>query len=120
MASILLSTGSENFVEGLGIALAGLIIVFAVLLIICFILYGFGHIFYKKPETKAVANEVKTETPAPAAAVPEEPETNEEELVAAIMAAVSMTLQAEGVSAEGGFIVKSYRHIGRKKGSLAR
>ena len=47
--NFLLSTGSDNFIEGLGISLAGIIIVFAVLLIICAVLYGFGKVFAQKP-----------------------------------------------------------------------
>ena len=43
--SILLSTGSENFIQGLGITLGGILIVFLVLILISFILYGFGKVF---------------------------------------------------------------------------
>lgn len=109
---ILFSTGSENFIEGLGISLAGLLIVFAVLILICGILYLFGHLFYKKPE--AAPAEVKP-AEAEEAVVQEsvvEEATDDEELVAAITAAISCCL---GRSADR-FIVRSFRRIGRKRG----
>ena len=106
--SILFSVGSENFIKGLGISLAGLAIVFVVLLLICGILYLFGKLFYKKPEEKAVVPavlpEVKTVSePAPA-------EADEGELVAAITAAIACVLQ----TGTDGFVVRSFRRIGRK------
>jgi sodium pump decarboxylase gamma subunit len=116
--SILLSTGSENFIQGLGITLGGILIVFLVLILISFILYGFGKAFYKKPEQKTAPAPVP-EKAAPVVETPvqEETEGSEEELIAAITAAISCMLEAGGGTGhEGGFVVRSFRRIGRKNG----
>ena len=108
--SILFSTGSDNFIEGLGIAVSGFLITFVVLILICFILYLFGKAFHKPK-----AEEVKTEE-IPAApveqAVTESAATDDAELVAAITAAVACCL---GRSTDG-FVVRSFRRIGKRRG----
>ena len=114
--SILLSTGSENFIQGLGITLGGILIVFLVLILISFILYGFGKVFYKKPEEKT-APAPAAEPAAPVAPVQEEAEASDDELIAVITAAISCMLEAGGGNGhEGGFVVRSFRRIGRKNG----
>lgn len=95
LENILFSTGSDNFITGLGIAVSGLVIVFVVLILICGILYLFSRMFYKKPEAAS----------APAV-------EDEAELVAAITAAVACCL---GRSTDG-LVVRSFRRIGRKRG----
>ena len=117
MNAILFSTGADNFIQGLGIAFAGLIIVFAVLLLICGILYVFGRVFYKKPESAAPVQEsapAAAEVPAVAPVAVEEPvaQMSETELVAAITAAIACCL---GKSTDG-FVVRSFKRIGRKRG----
>ena len=107
--NFLLSTGSDNFIEGLGISLAGIIIVFAVLLIICAVLYGFGKVFAQKPAAPAVEPAAQEE--------PEEAEAEEEsedslEIVAAITAAIACCL---GTSTDG-FVVRSFKRVGKKRG----
>lgn len=112
--SILFSTGSDNFIEGLGIAVSGFLITFVVLILICFILYLFGKAFHK-PAAETKAEEVKTEE-IPAApveqAVTESAATDDAELVAAITAAVACCL---GRSTDG-FVVRSFRRIGKRRG----
>ena len=116
--SILLSTGSENFIQGLGITLGGILIVFLVLILISFILYGFGKVFYKKPEEKtAPAAVAEPAAPVVEAPVQEEAEASDDELIAVITAAISCMLEAGGGNGhEGGFVVRSFRRIGRKNG----
>ncbi len=112
--SILFSTGSDNFIEGLGSAVSGFLITFVVLILICFILYLFGKAFHK-PTAETKAEEVKTEE-IPAApveqAVTESAATDDAELVAAITAAVACCL---GRSTDG-FVVRSFRRIGKRRG----
>ena len=112
--SILFSTGSDNLIEGLGIAVSGFLITFVVLILICFILYLFGKAFHK-PTAETKAEEVKTEE-IPAApveqAVTESAATDDAELVAAITAAVACCL---GRSTDG-FVVRSFRRIGKRRG----
>ena len=108
--NFLLSTGSDNFIEGLGISLAGIIIVFAVLLIICAILYGFGKVFAQKPAAAPAVEPAAQEEP-------EETEAEEEsedslEVVAAITAAIACCL---GTSTDG-FVVRSFKRGGKKRG----
>lgn len=115
MNTILFSAGADNFIQGLGISLAGLIIVFAVLILICGILYAFGRMFNKKPESAAPAEEpAAVEVPAAAPVAVEEPATqmSDTELVAAITAAIACCL---GRSTDG-FVVRSFKRIGRKRG----
>lgn len=112
--SILFNTGSDNFIEGLGIAVSGFLITFVVLILICFILYLFGKAFHK-PAAETKAEEVKTEE-IPAApveqVVTESAATDDAELVAAITAAVACCL---GRSTDG-FVVRSFRRIGKRRG----
>lgn len=100
------SSGAENFVTGLGIAASGLIIVFAVLLIICGVLYLFGAFFAAKPKKAA---EPAPAPAAPAPVVEEEPAADETELVAVITAAVAAYL---GQNSDG-FVVKSFKRVQR-------
>lgn len=105
MTTLLLNTGADNFVEGLGIALSGLVIVFSVLLLICAVLYLFGSFFAKKPKSAPAP------APAPAPTAPEPVQTvqDDTELVAVITAAVAAYL---GQSSDG-FVVKSFKRVKR-------
>ena len=109
--NFLLSTGSDNFIEGLGISLAGIIIVFAVLLIICAILYGFGMVFAQKPATAPAVEPAAQEEPEETEAAEEESEDSLE-VVAAITAAIACCL---GTSTDG-FVVRSFKRVGKKRG----
>ena len=113
--SILFSTGSDNFIEGLGIAVSGFLITFVVLILICFILYLFGKAFHKPTAAEEAAEAPETETAPETVAAPvvvEETPADDAELVAAITAAVACCL---GRSTDG-FVVRSFRRIGKRRG----
>ncbi len=115
--SILFSTGSDNFIEGLGIALSGFLITFAVLLLICFVLFLFGKAFHK-PQAASASEEVVKAEETKAEEVPvtepvmEAAPADDAELVAAITAAVACCL---GRSTDG-LVVRSFRRIGKRRG----
>ena len=112
--SILFHTGSDNFIEGLGIAVSGFLITFIVLLLICFVLFLFGKFFHKPAvETKTEEVETKVAPVAPVEqVVTESAATDDAELVAAITAAIACCL---GRSTDG-FVVRSFRRIGKRRG----
>ena len=112
--SILFNTGSDNFIEGLGIAVSGFLITFIVLLLICFVLFLFGNFFHKPAvETKTEEVETKVAPVAPVEqVVTESAATADAELVAAITAAIACCL---GRSTDG-FVVRSFRRIGKRRG----
>ena len=104
-----------NFSEALGYSLStaffGIAVVFGVLALIWGILEIFRVVFYTIPNRKKASPAPKTEAPVPvktevpatsAATIP-----NDEELVAAITAAISAFRNAEGVT--GGFRVVSFK-----------
>ena len=109
---------SEALITGKGITLAealstggkvtvlGLAIVFSVLVVLMLILMLFKVIFYKDPKKKAVKAEA-----APVETVSEEPQVNEEELIAVITAAVAASLNTSTYNLQ----IKSYRRIEDKK-----
>ena len=107
--NFLLSTGSDNFIEGLGISLAGIIIIFSVLLIICAVLYGFGKLFAQKPAAAPAVEPAAQEEPEEAEA---EEDEDSLEIVAAITAAIACCL---GTSTDG-FVVRSFKRVGKKRG----
>lgn len=86
----------------------GLAIVFAVLIILMIVLSLFKVIFYKKPKTQAVP----VAAPAQAAPVEEETadDTDEEELIAVLTAAVAASLNTSTYNLR----IKSYRRTDNK------
>ena len=95
---------SEALAMGGQTTVIGLAIVFAVLIILMIVLSLFKVIFYKKPKTQA----------APAQAVPVEEETaddtDEEELIAVLTAAVAASLNTSTYNLR----IKSYRRTDNK------
>lgn len=79
---------AQALAEGLRVTVIGLIIVFAVLVILMLVMMAMKKIFYKeeKPNTKPEPK-TKPEIPQPA-----KPEMNEDELVAVITAAIAASL----------------------------
>lgn len=105
--------------KGLQTALLGLVTVFVVLSLLWGCLEIFRYVFYTLPERKknasqgsASAVQVTESVPAPTAE-PTVCETDDGELVAAIMAAVSAYRAEEGAPAVG-FRVVSFRKKSRK------
>ena len=92
--------------------------VFAVLILIIFVISAFSLIpkFQKLFDQKKAQNEVKKEeAPAPAAAAPvveETDETDDTELVAVIAAAIAAY---EGTASTDGFVVRSIRKVNRSR-----
>ena len=106
---------------GLGVTAIGVIIVFAVLILIMLVIYLFQGIFGQRK--KAVKEEKKDLVPAPAPTVSSSPSGNEE-LVAAIAAATAMAQEelivvlAAAVAAHEGcdpassrYRIRSFRRI---------
>lgn len=103
---------------GLGITAIGVIIVFAVLILIMLVIYLFQGIFGQR--SKPVKEEKKVSVPAPTPSAAPEPVSassgNEEELVAAIAAATAMAQEelivvlAAAVAAQEGCDVASSRY----------
>ena len=97
----------------------GMLIIFAVLAVIWVVLAVFKLIFAGKSEkkiTQAAAPEKKSEpaapakAPATAVAAPAAPATSDEEIVAAITAAITLMREADGTT--GTFRVVSFRRTG--------
>ena len=99
-------TLAEALSTGGKVTVLGLAIVFSVLVVLMLILMLFKVIFYKDPKKK----EVKAEA-APVETVSEEPQVNEEELIAVITAAVAASLNTSTYNLQ----IKSYRRIEDKK-----
>ena len=95
---------SEALAMGGQTTVIGLAIVFAVLIILMIVLSLFKVIFYKKPKTQAA--------PAQAAPVEEETadDTDEEELIAVLTAAVAASLNTSTYNLR----IKSYRRTDNK------
>lgn len=109
---------SQSLLTGQGVSLAealetggattviGLTIVFSVLIILMIVLMLFKVIFYKEPKTQ------KTEAVMEAAPVQEiTDETDEEELIAVLTAAVAASLNTSTYNLK----IKSYRRTDNKK-----
>ena len=95
----------------------GMLIIFAVLAVIWAVLAVFKVIFAGKTDKKEKAaetpekkSEVVPSTPAPVATVPITASSTDEEIVAAITAAITLMREAEGTS--GTFRVVSFRRTG--------
>ena len=99
---------SEALAMGGQTTVIGLAIVFAVLIILMIVLSLFKVIFYKKPKTQAAP------AAAPAQAAPVEKETaddtDEEELIAVLTAAVAASLNTSTYNLR----IKSYRRTYNK------
>lgn len=99
---------SEALAMGGQTTVIGLAIVFAVLIILMIVLSLFKVIFYKKPKTQAAP------AAAPAQAAPVEKETaddtDEEELIAVLIAAVAASLNTSTYNLR----IKSYRRTDNK------
>lgn len=102
----------ENFgqrlVTGLGNLVLGMIVVFAVLTILWLILEVVGKIFAKS-DAKAAAKKAAEAPKTVEAPILVEEEDNDEELVAAITAAVTLCLEAENGGEAPAFKVVSFR-----------
>ena len=114
---------SERLRIGLETAVIGLMMVFAILMILWGVLVLFRIFFYELPKKRREADKpaVPEPEPEPAPAVREAPaaaETPDDaELVAAITAAVSAYLEAESAETDipaTGFRVVSFRRAGRR------
>ena len=100
----------ERTVEALGNLALGMLVVFSVMAILCIILSFTGKFFSskdKKVETKKVEAE-------PAPTVEEIPANNDEEIVAAITAAIACVLASEGTPAPA-FRVVSFKKTNTKR-----
>ena len=95
---------SEALAMGGQTTVIGLAIVFAVLIILMIVLSLFKVIFYKKPKTQAAP------AAAPAQAAPVEDDTDEEELIAVLTAAVAASLNTSTYNLR----IKSYRRTDNK------
>lgn len=100
---------SEALAMGGQTTVIGLAIVFAVLIILMIVLSLFKVIFYKKPKTQAAP---AAAAPAQAAPVEEETadDTDEEELIAVLTAAVAASLNTSTYNLR----IKSYRRTDNK------
>lgn len=107
-------TFADRVSEALKISLLGIATVFAVLAIIWGVLEIFRYFFYDIPNKKKNGEtETKEEIPAPAPApviTYEQPVSSNEEIVAAITAAISVMMDKPATS----FRVVSFRKTGTK------
>lgn len=95
-----LSTGGETTVIGLAI-------VFSVLIILMIVLMLFKVIFYRVPKPQSTVSVQKTE---PEETVLEVQETDEDELIAVLTAAVAASLNTSTYNLQ----IKSYRRVDNK------
>ena len=100
----------ERTVEALGNLALGMLVVFSVMAILCIILTFTGKFFSSK-DKKTEAKKVEAE---PAPTVEEIPANNDEEIVAAITAAVACVLASEGTPAPA-FKVVSFKKTNTKR-----
>lgn len=84
-------TLGEKMMACLGITLFAMAIVFSVLIILMFVIKGLKLISEEKKEKPAIESAPKAAVPAPAVA-----QTDESEVIAAVMAAVSCMSTGEG------------------------
>ena len=99
----------ERTAEALGNLVLGMLVVFSVMAILCLILTFTGKFFASKDKKAA---DKKTEAPAPV--VEETPADNDEEIVAAITAAITCVLASEGTPAPA-FRVVSFKKTNTKR-----
>ena len=100
--------------DGLPTALLGILTIFAVLAILWGCLEVFKYVFYTIPERNKNGGAVKEEKPAPApvaapAPAPAPQVNTDEEIVAAIIAAITAARAEEGIPASTAFRVVSFR-----------
>lgn len=100
----------ERTVEALGNLALGMLVVFSVMAILCIILTFTGKFFSSK-DKKTEAKKVEAE---PAPTVEEIPANNDEEIVAAITAAIACVLASEGTPAPA-FKVVSFKKTNTKR-----
>lgn len=109
-------TFGERISMGLQVLVFGMAVIFSVLILLWGILELFRIIFYEIPKKKAAQNEPKPveKAPDPVAPAPvveiTEPETSDEEIVAAITAALSVVMDKPQTS----FRVVSFRRTASK------
>lgn len=118
--NVIFSFGENMKKAGLN-TLLGMGTVFAVLILISFIISAFGFIpkiqaKFSKKNNEVAVKPAAAVSPAPAA-VPEEDLTDDLELVAVIAAAIAAS---EGASSTDGFVVRSIRRAGNKWQSAGR
>ena len=110
-----LSWGDRFSYMGIGVVM-GMVVIFAVLSLLWLILEAFGAVArrgQKKPVTAPAASAAPAAAPVTPAAMPEA-DTNEEEIVAAITAALSVYME-EAKAANpsiNGFRVVSFKKVG--------
>jgi sodium pump decarboxylase gamma subunit len=117
-ADVKLDTFGEKAAYALENSLLGVLIVFAVLVLLSLVVKLVASILTSK-EKKAKAPAEKAVAPAPAPAPVPAPTaaSNDGEIVAAITAAISLMLEAEGKDPHG-FRVVSFRRSSTRKNSL--
>ena len=100
----------ERTAEALGNLVLGMVVVFSVMAILAVILTFTGKFF--AAQDKKAAEQKKAEAPAPV--VEEAPASNDEEIVAAITAAITCVLASEGIPAPA-FRVVSFKKANTKR-----
>ena len=100
----------ERTAEALGNLVLGMLVVFSVMAILCLILTFTGKFFAAKDKKTTE----KTTAEAPAPVVEEAPASNDEEIVAAITAAITCVLASEGTPAPA-FRVVSFKKANTKR-----
>ena len=114
LASIVDNFGDKTFARfvqaGLPVALLGILTVFAVLSLIWGCLEVLKYFFYTVPEMRKKAESEESAAPVQSAPVQAQASyTNDEEIVAAIIAAITAARADEGVSPSVPFRVVSFR-----------
>ena len=98
---------TEALGEGVMVTVAGLIIVFSVLIILMLVMMAMKKIFYKEPEkTETKADEVQ-KTVSQQEQPPEEQPTEDPNLIAVLAVAVAASLNTSAYNLK----IKSYRRI---------
>lgn len=103
-------TVTESLLEGLKVTAVGLTIVFAVLIILMFILMLMKYIFAgskKSAESSQTVNVKADETPTQSVSAQTTDDVNEDELVAVLTAAVAASLNTSTYNLH----IKSYRRV---------
>ncbi len=107
MDKIEISSVSEALSVGGSVALQGMCIVFSVLVLLMIILMLMKVVFYRDPsKQKKAQNAVAAPTVAPV----KEEETDNDELIAVLTAAVAASLNTSTYNLK----IKSYRRVGNK------
>ena len=101
----------ERTVEALTNLVLGMLVIFSVMAILAVILTFTGKIFAAKDKKTSAK---KADAPAPAPVVEEIPAGNDEEIVAAITAAITCVLASEGTPAPA-FRVVSFKKTNTKR-----